>query len=107
MNGSALTIDLSQAGGSPLITVQGEIDSNSVADLDAVLGGLHLDDSRVLIDMSGVEFMDSSGVSTLIQNTLRLEKVGGSLRIINPSRPVHRVLEISGVLDLFYEPQTQ
>jgi anti-sigma B factor antagonist len=107
MHDGALTIDLSQTDGSSVITIEGEIDSHSVGELHAVFEGLRVDSNRVVIDMSGVRFMDSSGVSALIYHTLQLETLGGSLHIVNPSRPVHRVLEISGLIELFCEPQAQ
>jgi anti-anti-sigma factor len=105
MQDSALGVDLSQVDGSALVTVVGEIDGQSVATLRAVLDGLEAD-GQVLIEMSGVGFMDSSGLNALIDHAQRIERAGGTLRITNPSRAVHRVVEITGLAPMFYEPQS-
>jgi anti-anti-sigma factor len=104
MHESALGIDLLQVEGSAFLTVVGDIDGQSVVSLRAVLDGLPLD-IRTVVDMSGVGFMDSSGLNALIDHTLRVERTGGSLRIVSPSRPVHRVVEITGLTHMFYEPE--
>ncbi|HEX3089548.1 MAG TPA: STAS domain-containing protein [Ilumatobacteraceae bacterium] len=102
MHDSALGVDLSQVDGSAFVTVVGEIDGESVAQLRAVLDGLE-NDKRVLVEMSGVGFMDSSGLNALIDYALRMGRAGGTLRITNPSRAVNRVVEITGLAPLFYE----
>jgi len=102
----ALTLDLSQVNGSPFLTVRGDIDAHSVVELRAVLDGLPADE-QVVVDMSGVGFMDSSGLGALLDHSLRVEGTGGSIRIANPSRPVHRVVEITGLSHVFYGPQDE
>lgn len=51
--------------------------------------------SEVLVDCSAVEFMDSTGLRVLIAARNRLEEGGGSLAVLNPSRPVKRLLQIT------------
>ncbi len=104
MHDSALKIDLSQVNGSAFLTVEGEIDAESVVELRAVLDSLR-PDNTVVVDMAGVRFMDSTGINALVDRTLRIEGTGGSLRITNPSRFVQRVVEITGLAQVFYEPK--
>lgn len=100
---SALNIDLSQVNGSAFLRVEGEIDAESVVELKAVLDSLRLD-KHVVVDMADVRFIDSSGVNALVERTLRIDGTGGSLRISNPSRQVRRVVEITGLAQVFYDP---
>ena len=106
MYGSALNIDLSQVNGSAFVTVEGEIDAFSVGKLRAVLEDVD-PDKQVVVDMSGVRFMDSTGINALVERSLRIEGAGGSLRISNPSRPVKRVVEVTGLAQRFFEPLSE
>jgi anti-sigma B factor antagonist len=106
MHDSALKIDLSQVNGSAFLTVEGEIDAESVVQLRAVLDAVQLD-KHVVVDMAGVRFMDSTGINALVDRSLRIEGTGGSLRITNPSRSVQRVVEITGLAQVFYEPRDE
>ncbi len=106
MHGSALNIDLSHVNGSAFLTVKGDIDAESVVELRAVLESVHLD-KQVVIDMAGVGFMDSSGLTALIDRTMQTEGSGGSLRISSPSRPVRRVVEITGLAHLLFTQQEE
>ena len=85
-----LTISVSDAG----IVASGEIDAHTAPSLAAAIDGAGPD---VALDLSGVEFVDSSGLRVLIDAHQRLDEAGGALRIVSPSDPVRRLLEISGV----------
>jgi anti-anti-sigma factor len=104
MQSGVLNIDLSQVNGSAFVRVEGEIDAESVGELSAVLEGLRLD-KQVVVDMAGVRFIDSSGIRALVQHRLRIDGTGGSLRISNPSRPVERLVHITGLADVLLDPQ--
>ena len=106
MHDSALNIGLSHVNGSAFLTVEGDIDACSVLELRAVLEDLHLD-KQVVIDMARVGFMDSSGINALIDRATRVVPSGGSLRITSPSRPVQRVMELTGLAHLFLNPQDE
>ena len=106
MQDSALKIDLSQLNGCAFLTVVGEIDAESVVQFRAVLDCVHLD-KQVVVDMAGVRFMDSTGINALVDRSLRIEGTGGSLRITNPSRCVQRVVEITGLAQVFCEPRDE
>ncbi|MEU1471488.1 STAS domain-containing protein [Streptomyces sp. NPDC005761] len=70
---------------------------------DAVAVGCH----NVVLDLSGVFFCDSSGVSVLIASRRLMRSCGGRLRLILPARGaeegshVNRVLAALGVRRLF------
>lgn len=52
---------------------------------------------RLVIDLSAIEFIDSSGVGALIAALKIARKAGGDLRIAAPTRQVCTVLELSNL----------
>lgn len=99
MHDSALNIKLAQVNGSAFLEVAGDIDAESAVELRDVLESLHLD-KQVVIDMAGVEFMDSSGIKVLLDRMVRIRAGGGSVCISRPSRQVRRVVEITGLAEV-------
>ena len=59
------------------------------------------DASRLVLDMAGVDFLDSSGISLLIQAKQRFDAQGSVFVLRRPQSRVTRVLEVAGVADLF------
>jgi anti-sigma B factor antagonist len=60
---------------------------------DAVAAGR----PRVVVDLSGVEFMDSSGLGALVGCLKTTRQAGGDLRIAAPSDQVVMVLQLSNL----------
>ena len=52
---------------------------------------------RLVIDLSAVTFLDSSGLSLIVALHKLQERHGGRVVLSAPQRPVRRVLEISGI----------
>jgi anti-sigma B factor antagonist len=79
-----------------VVCAVGEIDASTCCRLDEVL--LSLDEARpALVDLSGVTFMDSTGLRVLIDHHSARADDRSGLMIRNPSQPVRRLLEISGL----------
>lgn len=56
-----------------------------------------------VVDLTDVSFVDSTGIGALVTLSQSLEDVGGRLVVRDPSRPVQRILEVSGLSDLWTE----
>lgn len=56
---------------------------------------------HVAVDLSGVRFVDSMGLTALVRSYKSLKQVGGTLLLLRPSPPVLRVLAITGLDGLF------
>lgn len=52
---------------------------------------------RIVVDLSGVEFMDSSGLGALVGCLKSARQAGGDLRIAAPSEQVVMVLQLSNL----------
>lgn len=90
---SRLSID---STGSTFV-VAGELDAHSAPTLREQLNAV--DDAEIVLDMSGVTFMDSSGLRVLIDAHQTAAGRGCQLIVHEPSQSVRRILEIAGVLD--------
>ena len=90
--------------GSPAhrVTVRGELDSSSTRQLDEVLDDLREQGARlVVLDTSEVEFVDSSGLRSIIAATNQLEEVGGRLVIDGMSPAMTKLLELTGLISRY------
>jgi anti-sigma B factor antagonist len=99
---NVVEVALAHSAGAMVVTVRGEIDTVSVPTLKAALDGID-PTSTVSVDMAGVTFMDSSGLSALAVQTMRVRAEGGSLTISHPSSSVRRVVELAGMGELLEE----
>ncbi len=76
----------------------GELDIATEPLLEAQLRELHdVSVDHLVVDLRGLEFMDSTGLALLLRWTLSAEETGSRFSVIPGSPAVHRVLEISGV----------
>lgn len=97
-----LTIAVTQSPGSALVTIGGEIDVASVSSLRRCFTQC-MDEgcTDITLEMSGVSFMDSSGIAALLMLNHELEELDGALTLSNPSRAVMKVLDITALSSLF------
>ena len=96
----ALTVDDRQPP--TVLSVGGDLDLNTAPELLQALTRLVDEGQRVLVvDMAGVEFCDSSGLSVLVRVRNRVTALGGGLALAAPTRVVQRVLEVSGLDEIF------
>ncbi|MGH9335543.1 MAG: STAS domain-containing protein, partial [Vicinamibacteria bacterium] len=57
--------------------------------------------NRILVDFRDVTFMDSAGMGELVSGHRTVERFGGKLKLLNPSRRVHNSLTMSKLLPIF------
>lgn len=55
----------------------------------------------VLVNLSDVTQIDSSGISTLVKTFVTLRRDGGNMKILNPNGFVRDVLEVTGLIRCF------
>ena len=79
-----------------VIHVRGEIDMATAGRLRDVIEPHMGPKQTIILDLSEVEFMDSSSLKVLVQARGRLTEDGGSLVLRNPSTAAHRLLTVAG-----------
>ena len=111
--GKAPQADLScrvhRRGRHVVVTVSGDLDAWSAEHLEA-----HLDDLingqgnlSVVVDGGDLTFIDSRGLSVLIEASEQLRSRGGELQVERPSRSAARIFEIAGFGEMLVHPVTQ
>ncbi len=97
-----LDIEVSSEGTQALVAVRGEIDLATQAQFRTVLSELVVAGQVDLrIDLSGVEFIDSTGLGALIGARRRVHAFNGSLRLLSPSEQVMKVFTVTGLNRVF------
>lgn len=85
-----------------VVAAAGEIDLYTAPTLQAQLTDVIRDGpAQVVIDLSGVEFCDSTGMNVLLVALKRVRERDGSLVLAGPQSPVRRILEITGLDTVF------
>ena len=86
--------------GEELIRFEGDLDlASSGALRNRILGARRVGSSKVTLDLSRVELVDSVGISLLITAHARLNEEGVRMRLILPAS-LRRLFEISGIIEL-------
>jgi len=92
-----LSIEHVDTDGIRVVTVRGEIDHAVSGVLGAALRAADHRPPRIVADLSGVTFMDSSGINAFIGAHQAASGARGWLRIAGAREPVLRVLRLVGL----------
>jgi anti-sigma B factor antagonist len=58
-------------------------------------------DHRLIVDLTQVEFLDSTGLGALIGGQRRAKEFGGEVRLVAKEGQILRLLRITGLLNVF------
>ena len=85
------------SAGDAVIALAGELDLSGAPALDEEIARLASDDGvrRVVLDLRGLGFLDSSGLRVVALAARRLDGAGRSLTLVRGSETVQRVFEIT------------
>ena len=93
------TLDYSFNGEELTVLINGEIDHYSAvwirADIDAKIAEARPHVTSLVL--SKIDFMDSSGIGLIMGRYARMQRIGGALKIINPSERVERICRLAGL----------
>ena len=97
---SHFRLEVRSAGRATVIGVSGELDLASSPALEEELDRVAASDSEMLIiDLRGLDFMDSTGLSVLVRAHQRAEEQGRQLAMVKGPQQVQRLLSLTGVAD--------
>ncbi|WP_037763970.1 STAS domain-containing protein [Streptomyces sp. 142MFCol3.1] len=93
-----LAITSRTTGQITVLTVRGEIDHDSAGQFHQALNTGHTaSPPRIVVDLSGVTFMDSTGIQALAATHRSTRSAHGWIRIAAPDNAVLRVIQIVGL----------
>jgi len=94
---------LDRVDGQYRLRLSGELDLATAPWLRDHLAGIAANGAEcVVVDVSGLSFIDSTGLSVLVDGWKRLRERGGDLVLESPSPAVAKVLDIAGLKDVFH-----
>ncbi|MER6948408.1 STAS domain-containing protein [Nonomuraea sp. NPDC005983] len=97
-----LKVSTRSHAGHALVAIAGEIDLYTAPHLQAEFTRLLQDGpSRVVIDMSAVDFCDSTGMNVLLSALKRIKEQGGVLDMAAPRPAVRKILQVTGLDSVF------
>ena len=92
-----------QIVGDLVVKLYGEIDQHCVSeirdDIDRQIAIRNI--NSLIVDLGGVEFMDSSGIGMIMGRYKNMVSRGGKMMLVRPQPQVDKVLELSGIKKLF------
>ncbi len=93
-----LTLSTREAGGKSVVAVAGDIDVYTAPQLDEALTALNdAGKNTIVVDLSGVEFLDSTGLGVLVKALKRTREQGGSLAVVAVQDRITKVFRITGL----------
>jgi anti-sigma B factor antagonist len=102
MPADGFDVAVTSADDGHLLRLTGELDMATAHKLRDQLTSLADDGARhVTVDLSDLEFIDSTGLSVLVTGLKRLREQGGDLALRSPRPSTRKILEITGLTEVF------
>jgi anti-sigma B factor antagonist len=99
-----LNVELSVSGhdGYAVVDLCGELDLADAPVLAShLIATVAAFGPSIIVDLTGLEFIDCRGVSVLVRVLKWTRESGGDMYLVGPRPPVRRVLEMAGMIGLF------
>ena len=87
--------------GHAVVALRGELDLADAVAVTAALTAVAAREPAIIVDLAGLEFIDSSGVAALARGRRHAWQAGGDLVLAAPQQKVLRVLAITRLTDAF------
>lgn len=98
------TVAIRQSGPASLVDVTGSLTSFEAGALrQAITGLIAIKKRDIVLNLSGLEYLDSSGIGELVRNYMTVIKSGGSMKVVGLSSRVEEILKITQLYKVFPE----
>ena len=89
----AFAVDVERRGDGAIVTAHGELDVATAGTLRTALDAIE-DAARLVLDLRGLSFIDSTGLHLVVALHKRAQRDGFELALIAPAAPVDRAFRI-------------
>jgi anti-sigma B factor antagonist len=98
-----VSVDLSTriCDGHIIVALRGALDVADAVSVAAALAAVAARERDIIIDLAGLEFIDSSGVAALVRGRRQARDAGGELLLAAPQQQVLRILTLTRLIDVF------
>ena len=97
----SVDLSTSECGDHVVVALRGELDIAGAAGVAAALAAVAARKPEIVVDLAGLEFIDSSGVAALARGRRHARHAGGDLLLAAPRQQVLRVLTLTRLIDVF------
>lgn len=96
-------------GNMRIVEVAGDVDLSSSGELRKILFNALHEANRLVLNLAGIRYIDSSGIATFIEVLKESQKVKKEFALFAMSPAVHDVFKLTHVIKLFrvYETEAQ
>jgi anti-sigma B factor antagonist len=97
-----MQVNISEREGVKICKAQGEIDINTAPQFKKQFDGIiKIKEAKVIINMESVDYIDSSGLATLVELLKNFRKSGAKLKLVSLTPKVKSLFEITKLEKLF------
>jgi anti-sigma B factor antagonist len=93
--------EIGRRAGYGLLSIVGEVDIANVHELEAALANADTGNGDLIVDMTGVRYMDSSGFAALLDGARRLRGRGATVHLAGCSPTIKRLLDVTRLNIIF------
>ncbi len=98
------SVSIRQSGKVSLVDVKGRLTSyEAQAFRDAIHGLLNQGHRNIILNLTGLEYLDSSGIGELVRNYLTVVKKDGAMKVVGLAPKVEEILKVTQLYQVFPE----
>ena len=96
----SIEVSTAERGDHAVVGLHGELDLSDSAGITAALAGVMAGHLEIIVDLTGLDFIDCSGLWVLSRAQEQATRAGGGLLLAAPQQLVLRVLHLTGLVDV-------
>jgi anti-sigma B factor antagonist len=97
----SVNLSTREGDGHVVVALRGELDVADAVSVAAALAAVAARDLAIIVDLAGLDFIDSSGVAALAHGRKHARRAGGDLVLAAPQQQVLRVLTLTRLIEVF------
>jgi anti-sigma B factor antagonist len=96
-----MNLSTSECDGQAVVALRGELGEADAASVAAALAAVAARTPEIIVDLAGLEFIDSSGLAALVLVRVQARQAGGDLLLAAPHDQVLQVLGVIRLAEVF------
>lgn len=97
-----MNITVSKVDNISVVQVEGRLDTTNYSELETQLSGLlSKNEINILLNLSGLEYVSSSGLRIFLMFLKKIKAVNGRFMLCGMSKDILEIFEISGFVNIF------
>jgi anti-sigma B factor antagonist len=97
----SMNLSASECDGRAVVALRGEFGETDAASVAAALAAVAARTPEIIVDLAGLDFIDSSGLAALVLARVQARQAGGDLLLAAPHDQVLRVLGVIRLAEVF------